>query len=56
MLFFISPERQQALKARLKKLLCVPFSFSTRGSQIVVYEQEEAYSESLSADRDAVYA
>lgn len=56
MLFFIPPEKQQSLKERLKKLLCVPFSFSTRGSQIVVYEQEETYSDSLSADRDTVYA
>jgi len=47
MLFFVPPERRQALRERLKKLLCVPFSFSTKGSQVVVYEPEAPYDKSL---------
>jgi len=30
MLFFIPPERRKELRMRLKNLLCIPFSFSTR--------------------------
>src|SRR5271169_3471824 len=56
MLFFVPPERRQALRERLKKLLCVPFSFSTKGSQIVVYEPEAGYDKSLSNERSLVYA
>ena len=56
MLFFVPPERREALRARLKKLLCVPFGFSTRGSEVVVYEPEEVYDESLTDERRAVYA
>src|SRR5271169_2218087 len=56
MLFFVAPERRQALRERLKKLLCVPFSFSNRGSQIVVYEPEAGYDKSLSNERSLVYA
>jgi D-glycero-alpha-D-manno-heptose-7-phosphate kinase len=55
MLFFVPPERRQALRIRLSKLLCVPFAFSNRGSHVVVYEPEEAYDKSLTADRFAVY-
>jgi hypothetical protein len=40
----------------LKKLLCIPFNFSSRGSQIVVYEPEELYDKSLIAQRSWVYA
>lgn len=56
MLFFVPPERRQALRERLQKLLCVPFSFSSKGSEVVVYEPEEAYDKSLSAERSLVYA
>ncbi len=56
MLFFVPPERREALRMRLKKLLCVPFSFSNRGSQVVVYEPEEAYDKSLTVERSMVYA
>lgn len=41
---------------RLKKLLCVPFGFSNRGSQVVVYEPEEAYDKALTVERSMVYA
>ena len=56
MLFFVPPERRQALRTRLKNLLCVPFSFSNRGSHVVVYEPEEMYDEALTAERSEVYA
>src|SRR5277367_5585049 len=56
MLFFVPPERREALRTRLKKLLCVPFSFSNRGSHVVVYEPDEQYDESLTAERSEVYA
>ena len=56
MLFFVPPERRQNLRERLKKLLCVPFSFSSRGSNVVVYEPDEVYDKSLVTERDAVYA
>jgi len=56
MLFFVPPEQRQALRERLKKLLCVPFSFSNRGSHVIVYEPDEVYDKSLVSERDAVYA
>jgi D-glycero-alpha-D-manno-heptose-7-phosphate kinase len=34
MAFFVPPERREALRTRLKKLLCIPFCFSTRGSHV----------------------
>lgn len=55
MLFFIPPERREALRAALKKLLCIPIRFSTRGSDVVVYEPEEAYDQSLANERCMVY-
>lgn len=56
MLFFVPPERRQALRERLKHLLCVPFSFYGRGSDVVVYEPESSYDETLTEERRAVYA
>jgi D-glycero-alpha-D-manno-heptose-7-phosphate kinase len=56
MLFFVPPERREALRIRLKKLLCVPFAFSNRGSHVVVYEPEELYDKSLTYERSVVYA
>lgn len=56
MLFFVSPERREALRLRLKKLLCVPFSFSSKGSDVVVYEPEERYDQSLVAEREFIYS
>jgi D-glycero-alpha-D-manno-heptose-7-phosphate kinase len=55
MLFFLPPERRQALRERLKNLLCVPLGFENRGSQVVLYESEEVYDQSLVRERDAVY-
>ncbi|MGA8493577.1 MAG: hypothetical protein WB711_24360 [Terriglobales bacterium] len=56
MLFFVPPERREALRARLKKLLCVPFAFSNRGSYVTVYEPEEVYGKPLTDERSMVYA
>jgi D-glycero-alpha-D-manno-heptose-7-phosphate kinase len=56
MLFFVRPEQRQELRMRLKNLLCVPFTFSSRGSRIVVYEPEKAYDKSLASERRLVYA
>jgi D-glycero-alpha-D-manno-heptose-7-phosphate kinase len=56
MLFFVPPECRQALRARLKNLLCVPFGFSNRGSHVVVYEAEEVYDKSLTVERHEVYS
>lgn len=56
MLFFVPPERRDALRQRLKKLLCIPFAFSNRGSHVAVYEPEEMYDKGLSDDRNFVYA
>ncbi len=56
MLFFVPPEKRDALRTRLKNLLCVPFSFSNRGSYVAVYEPEEAYDQVLSADRSQIYS
>ena len=56
MLFYVSPEKRQALRQRLKKLLCVPFSFSAKGSHVVVYEPEEQYDRAIIEERSVVYA
>ncbi len=56
MLFFVPPDRREALRIRLKKLLCVPFGFSNRGSHVAVYEPEQVYDESLASERNLVYA
>lgn len=56
MLFFVPPERRKELRMRLKNLLCVPFSFSNRGSHVVVHEPDEVYDKSLTAERSEVYA
>jgi D-glycero-alpha-D-manno-heptose-7-phosphate kinase len=56
MLFYVPPERRQALRTRLKKLLCVPFAFSNKGSHVAVYEPEEVYDRSLVTERELAYA
>src|SRR5215471_19521194 len=55
MAFFVPPERRDALRRRLKRLLCIPFAFSTKGSQIVVYEPENLYDQALTNERNAIY-
>jgi len=56
MLFFVAPERRKELRTRLKNLLCVPFSFSNRGSHVLVHEPDETYDKSLAMERCEVYA
>lgn len=56
MLFFVPPECRQALRERLKNLLCIPFSFSSKGSHVVVYEPEAQYDQSLAIERNVIYA
>jgi D-glycero-alpha-D-manno-heptose-7-phosphate kinase len=56
MLFFVPPGNREALRLRLKRLLCVPFAFSKSGSQVVVYEPEGEYDEGLMRERREVYA
>ena len=56
MLLYVPLERREALRLRLKKLLCVPFAFSNRGSQVSVYEPEGEYDEDLMRERREVYA
>ncbi len=56
MLFYVAPEKREALRQRLKNLLCVPFRFSGKGSHVVVYEPEAGYDKSLAEERHAVYA
>lgn len=56
MLFYVSPEHRHRLRERLSRLLCVPFEFSTRGSEVVVYEPEEVYEASLHSERKMAYA
>jgi D-glycero-alpha-D-manno-heptose-7-phosphate kinase len=43
MLFFVPPERRDDVIQRLHRLLCVPFTTSARGSQVIVYEPETLY-------------
>lgn len=43
MIFFVKPEYQDAVRIRLKKLLCVPFAFENLGSQIIYYAPEKNY-------------
>jgi D-glycero-alpha-D-manno-heptose-7-phosphate kinase len=56
MLFYVAPERRELLRQRLKGLLCIPFNFSDRGSQVVVYEPEQSFDKSLAEQRSSVYA
>jgi len=55
MVFFVPPDRREALRTRLKRLLCIPFAFSTRGSHVVVYEPESLYDQALANERNAIY-
>jgi D-glycero-alpha-D-manno-heptose-7-phosphate kinase len=44
LLLFVPPERQQQVRDCLNKLIHVPFSFDSTGSQIVYFQHEEDYS------------
>lgn len=55
MLLFVPPERQVALRERLKRFVHVPFKFDFSGSQIIFADQEEDYSAYDTADRIAAF-
>ena len=52
MLFFAPPEKQNALRSRLCKLLRIPFSFSNKGSAVVFEADGAVHPESMRADAD----
>jgi D-glycero-alpha-D-manno-heptose-7-phosphate kinase len=43
MVLFVPPERQAAVKARLRRLVFVPFRFEASGSQIIFFDAEAEY-------------
>ncbi|MBI5456411.1 kinase [Candidatus Kaiserbacteria bacterium] len=43
MLFFVPREKRSAVRTALKELLCVPFRFETKGSQIIFTRPSEKY-------------
>lgn len=43
MLFYVKPEKQAAVKKRLKNLLHVPFKFDDLGSQIIYYRPDNNF-------------
>ena len=47
MVFFVPPERREALCARLKKLLRIPFSFLIRRRLALIYEPGPLYDQWL---------
>jgi D-glycero-alpha-D-manno-heptose-7-phosphate kinase len=44
LLLFVPPDRHQAVKERLSRLIHVPFQFEFNGSQIALYDPEADYS------------
>ena len=45
LLLFVPPERQDAVRQKLAKLIHVPFEFEYAGSQIIFFDREEDYAE-----------
>lgn len=45
LLLFARPSEQDAIRQTLNKLICVPFKFEFSGSQIIVFDPEEDYSD-----------
>ena len=43
MLFYVPKEKKNAVRAALKKFLCVPFRFETEGSRIILNNPSEKY-------------
>jgi D-glycero-alpha-D-manno-heptose-7-phosphate kinase len=56
MLLFVPPERQAAVKERLRRLVFVPFRFESSGSQIIFFDSQAEYplEERTWADRRTV--
>ncbi len=45
LLLFVPPEKQEALRKQLSKLIHVPFEFEFGGSQVIFFDPEEDFSE-----------
>ena len=43
MLLFVPPDRHQAVREKLDKMIYVPFNFESSGSQIIFFDREEDY-------------
>lgn len=41
LLFYVKPDRQEKVKAAMKKLLYIPFNFENEGSRVIFYEPED---------------
>lgn len=50
LLFYVEPEKQENVKRVLEKLLYIPFSFETSGSQVIYYSPEK-YNDSEIGER-----
>ncbi|CCQ89787.1 putative Galactokinase [Nitrospina gracilis 3/211] len=46
-MIFARPEDQPCIRERLEKLLCIPVSFETHGSQVIVYQPEGQEAETI---------
>ena len=56
-LFFVPPDRHAAVRRALDRLICVPFTFESTGSQIIFFEPETDYaSEELARAAQAIAA
>ena len=44
-MFFVHPSHQSRVREKLGKLIYVPFKFEPSGSQIILFNQEEDYSD-----------
>lgn len=51
LVLFVPPQRHLDVRRRLEKLLFVPFEFESLGSQIIFYEAEAEYPETLPTPR-----
>jgi len=56
MLLFVPPDRQDAVKQKLSRLIHVPFKFEFSGSQIVLFDRETDYSQEERARENAPVA
>ena len=57
LLLFAAPGKQEEIKARLKKLLYVPFKFEFSGSQIIFFSPETDYlAEEKTRDKNSIEA
>ena len=43
LLFFAKPEFHKKIKERLEPMVCIPFNFENKGSEIIFFQQEEYF-------------